>query len=176
MLSMMSSTNDLTNLAQLEWIKKELTSAGAEATSRANSRNPNDMAVQRCLDQLQEELEKIPNKDAFNRVRLVCPEEADSDDFRLVFLQSDRFNVQIAARRIVMHFRHKLELFGQDLLGKKISLSDLTKEDRDPLKCGGVEMFLANDNRTRSVIVINYNKLKYKEKNSMVSFKFSITD
>lgn len=51
-------------------------------------------------------------------------------EFRLLFLRTDTsFNAKQAAAKFVKHFELKLELFGEEKLGREIMLQDLEPDD-----------------------------------------------
>jgi hypothetical protein len=56
------------------------------------------------------------------------------NEFRLMFLRSELFNVHKATRRMMKFLQHKVMYFGEEKLGKVIEWSDLTKDDIDVLK------------------------------------------
>ena len=71
-----------------------------------------------CLSKLQEELDKIEDKPAYNTALQNSPRHVKSYDFRLKFLRAEQFDCRAAAERMVVHFREKLELFGPEKLGR----------------------------------------------------------
>jgi len=54
-------------------------------------------------------------------------------DFCLMFLRAESFDCQKAAQRMVNHFAFKLQLWGKELLGKRITIADLDDETRHAL-------------------------------------------
>ena len=88
--------------------------------------------VRECLRQLDHELQKIPEKTAFDLARSMNFNYVDNVKFRLQFLRADRMNPARAAERLVRHFQAKLELFGMSMLARDITQDDL---DDEALKC-----------------------------------------
>lgn len=58
------------------------------------------------------------------------------NEFRLLFLRADLFNSKLAATRFVKFFALKLKLFGNDVLGRDIRLSDLGQDELDFMRSG----------------------------------------
>jgi hypothetical protein len=48
--------------------------------------------------------------------------------FKLMFLRADQYNARQAAEWMAKYYSHKLYLFGEDTLVKKITLDDLESE------------------------------------------------
>ena len=72
--------------------------------------------------------------------------------FRLKFLRAEKFDAALAASRLVLHFEEKLELFGEDLLGREIQLSDLDQDDLDTLNMGYLQVLPEPDTNNRKVL------------------------
>ncbi|KAL3926189.1 MAG: hypothetical protein SGBAC_013570 [Bacillariaceae sp.] len=85
--------------------------------------------VQQSLLDLQEEIDKLPDKKAYNLAEKQDASYVEDKDFRLAFLRCDRFDCQKAALRIVRHFQMKLYLFGADMLAMDIIQDDLDTDD-----------------------------------------------
>lgn len=96
------------------------------------------------------------------------PSFFEDEAFRLQFLRVDSFNVKQACNRLVRHFEKKLELFGPDLLGKKITLNDLSEEDMDFMRSGGIQVLPAKDRGGRHVMFSSHRKWKYKDVKNVV--------
>ena len=71
--------------------------------------------------------------------------------FRLLFLRSERFHAQRTARKMVGYFEYKCDLFGADKLVKKITLDDLSKDDRTTLQTGAMQILPNRDKSGRAV-------------------------
>lgn len=66
---------------------------------------------------------------AFERAVFLRPSLENDDNMLLMFLRADRYDATSAAKRLLLHFEHKLELFGDAKLPKKITLDDLDEDD-----------------------------------------------
>eukprot|EP00529_Nitzschia_sp_RCC80_P002194 CAMPEP_0113494020 /NCGR_PEP_ID=MMETSP0014_2-20120614/28893_1 /TAXON_ID=2857 /ORGANISM="Nitzschia sp." /LENGTH=897 /DNA_ID=CAMNT_0000387903 /DNA_START=253 /DNA_END=2946 /DNA_ORIENTATION=- /assembly_acc=CAM_ASM_000159 len=76
-----------------------------------------------------------------------------SAEFQLPFLRSNQWDVDSAAKQIIDYFDIKLQLFGPELLCKpKITLGDLSKEDRKQLDTGFFQFLPARDVAGRAIV------------------------
>eukprot|EP00934_Nitzschia_sp_Nitz4_P005223 Nitzschia sp. Nitz4//scaffold37_size175936//85170//86912//NITZ4_002048-RA/size175936-processed-gene-0.223-mRNA-1//-1//CDS//3329549794//5213//frame0 len=73
--------------------------------------------------------------------------------FQLSFLRADLFDVNKAALRFVRHFQAKLDLFGEALLGKKITQDDLDEDALRVLYSGYTQYLPLRDRGGRLVHV-----------------------
>eukprot|EP00934_Nitzschia_sp_Nitz4_P002157 Nitzschia sp. Nitz4//scaffold72_size95085//18070//19503//NITZ4_004747-RA/size95085-processed-gene-0.7-mRNA-1//1//CDS//3329557336//2157//frame0 len=90
--------------------------------------------VRNCLQELDLELAGSKmNKVAYKLAMDQDPAYVQSSEFRLRFLRSCRFDVKQSAKRFILHFKLKYELFGKELLTKDITQEDLNQEDLDAL-------------------------------------------
>jgi hypothetical protein len=71
---------------------------------------------------------------------------------KIRFLRADDFDPAAAAARMVAHFNLKLDLFGSDLLGRDIRLDDLSDDDLESLRGGGMQLLQVPDHATRGVV------------------------
>ena len=69
--------------------------------------------VERCLSQMEDEIQKIKKRAAYNKAHFLAPTKVKCRDFRLMFLRGTSFDPRAAAKRIVTHFHNKAELFGK---------------------------------------------------------------
>jgi hypothetical protein len=106
------------------------------------------------LHQLEVCLTQIDPKPAYNRALYQAPEYVRNDQFRLLFLRGERFNVQAAAQLMVLHFEEKQRLFGADVLGRDIRLDDLSDVDRKELEKGFLQILPVRDRAGRIVVCI----------------------
>ena len=79
--------------------------------------------VEECLKQLKtklEEMRKGTSSDlaAYDLAMSANPTYVKNKEFRLMFLRAERGDANKAAVRMVRHFQYKLELFGEELIGK----------------------------------------------------------
>ncbi|KAL3927399.1 MAG: hypothetical protein SGBAC_013103 [Bacillariaceae sp.] len=94
--------------------------------------------IQESLVRIQNEIELLPDKRAYNSAERLDPQYVKNSDFHLSFLRCEKFDCQKAALRIVRHFQMKLDLFGEDNLAMDITQDDLDMDDMDAVySCGG---------------------------------------
>lgn len=109
--------------------------------------------IQERLDLLEIELNKIPDekKQAYNAALKVDKEYVQDEKFRLMFLRVDRFNVKLAAIRLVTFLDKKQECFGVSLLTRRVFFTDLDADAQSIVKSGALQVFPARDRSGRVV-------------------------
>ena len=110
-----------------------------------------DFLNQKLAD-LELELLRIVDKKAYYMAKATSPGYVCDREFRLMFLRADYFNPKDAARRLVNHFDTKLELFGEELLGRDIRLSDLTDLEVESLRTGYYQLLPQRDSAGRPIL------------------------
>jgi hypothetical protein len=109
--------------------------------------------VSESLGKLENELETIRKKQAYDYAYALDPQYVKKRELRLRFLRSTSFDIRIAASRIVKHFEVKMELFGKAKLTKDITQDDLNKEDLECLHCGYNQLLPVRDQAGRGVML-----------------------
>lgn len=71
----------------------------------------------------------------------------------LLFLRCDAFDIAKAGQRIYLHFDTKLTLFGQDKLGRDITLNDFDAHDMDCYKAGFFQILPVRDRAGRAICI-----------------------
>ena len=107
--------------------------------------------VNRCLEEMDDEIQKVRHRAAYNKAHFLSPKYVTSKFFRLMFLRATSFDPRAAGRRIVAHFENKAVLFGEDMVAKKIAFSDLTKDDKAVLLSGYAQFLPQPDSAGRTV-------------------------
>lgn len=105
-----------------------------------------------CLEKLEEELRKIKKGTAYLQAEIQSKEYIASENFRLMFLRSERFCARESAARLIRYFDEKLALFGLEKLTKDIHLSDLDNESLKCLRTGMFQILPNKDSSGRSVL------------------------
>jgi hypothetical protein len=144
--------------------------SGRESTTnfkREISEDPN--MVTNKLKEFDTALRSIPDKAAYDIAHLIGATYVESRAFRLMFLRTTEFDVQASAERMVKHFEMKLELFGQDKLGKKICLSDLEEDDLAVMETGFSQLLPNTDIGGRRMIFDRPQTTVYKTRENFVS-------
>ena len=107
------------------------------------------------LIQLELELDKITEKEAYNQALIQDPNFVKNCNFRIRFLRAERFVAAEAAVRMVRHFQYKMELFGASKLVKDIKIEDLHSEDIKVLESGFIQLLPVRDRAGRAVMCWN---------------------
>jgi len=95
--------------------------------------------------------------------------EAQSKDFvsdrsfRLRFLRTEHFDAQAAAQRFMKFFDLKLDVWGEEKLGKKITLADFDENDMATLEHGHMQLLPIRDHVGRRILFNNLNHLRYQD-------------
>jgi hypothetical protein len=110
--------------------------------------------IERCLFDLEMEIQKISQKAAYNQAKATAPEDVGCSKFQLMFLRAERFNANNAAARLVKYFEGKLKLFGPDKLTKIITMEDLNEDDMATLKSGYLQLLPERDRAGRAIIIV----------------------
>jgi hypothetical protein len=114
------------------------------------------------LKRLEEEVNKIKARAAYERALFMSPSYVKDADFRIMFLRADFFDPKKAAMRMVNYFHHKLRLFGMDRLVRAITLDDLNEDDLSDMLAGSLQVLPQTDRSGRTVVVSFYEKHGYK--------------
>ncbi|CAJ1965021.1 unnamed protein product [Cylindrotheca closterium] len=109
--------------------------------------------IHESLVRLQNEIDILRDKKAYNIAERLDPEYVRDQEFCLAFLRCEKFDCQKAALRIVRHFQMKLDLFGEDKLAKDITQDDLDMDDMDALYSAAGRFLDAHDSGRR---IINF--------------------
>jgi len=118
-----------------------------------NQMEESPQLIQISLLALDEQLEYVKVKEAYETAKSIDPTYVSNNDFRLQFLRAERFDVKKAASRLVLHFRIKHELFGREKLCKNITQDDLDDDDIDALYDGYQQILPLRDQAGRVVFV-----------------------
>jgi hypothetical protein len=92
---------------------------------------------------------------AFDRAIFFKPSMSQDRKFKLMFLRADCFDATKAAERMAKYFKVKLSLFGEAKLAKRITLDDLSDEDRADLR---LKTFHKNDPVGRPVWFFDFSE------------------
>lgn len=96
----------------------------------ANESKEDDQFVEEKLEELNLQINKIRKKPAYDFALFLCPAYVTDRAFCLMVLRSESFDVGLTAKRVVIYFEVKLELFGIDKLVRDITYEDLDEDDR----------------------------------------------
>ena len=110
--------------------------------------------IDQRLHLLEEEIQLIKKRTAYDRALFLSPKYVLDRDFRLMFLRSELFDVRKAANRLVRFFESKKELWGDDKLARPITLDDFDEDSLAVLKHGSVQVLHEKDQSGRSVFFL----------------------
>ena len=108
--------------------------------------------VQERLAALQECLQRISAKEAYNIAYQKGPQYVSDPKFLLMFLRADEFDAAKAADRLVKFHKGIRQYFGDRVLGRPLTLSDLDKDDMACLKAGPLQRLTSRDSSGRAVL------------------------
>ncbi|CAJ1934427.1 unnamed protein product [Cylindrotheca closterium] len=110
--------------------------------------------IETSLKEMENEIQKIKKKPAFEKAMKMNPGHVCNRQFRLQFLRCEFFICKNAAARLVFHFEKKEMIFGDgDVLGRDVRLSDLSQQDLMSMQSGALQILPTRDITGRSVLV-----------------------
>ena len=115
-----------------------------------------------AINKLNEHLTTITTKPAYERAVQQNSSYTLDPAFLLMFLRANEYDPHRSAEMIVAHFEEKLELFGEDKLTKQIELCDLSDDDMESLRSGGLQIASSKDKAGR--IIVFFRKEQYRWK------------
>jgi hypothetical protein len=121
------------------------------------------------MGQLKEELGRIGHRSVAYR-KALAQSANYVDSLYLMFLRRDNFDAQKAAARMLGHFDLKLTLWGEDKLGRDVTLDDFSKHDMACLKDGCFQVLPSRDRAGRTMYCNVCYHQKYHERENLVRF------
>jgi hypothetical protein len=119
--------------------------------------------ISRSLQLLEEAIDRIEEKEAYETALFVIPDHVTDDHFVLAFLRADQFDANAAAQRMVNYWERKVELFGTDrAFHPYLSIFDLKEEDYPAFRKGHHRL-LPNPDESGRALVFRY--YAYADKN-----------
>lgn len=109
--------------------------------------------ISHSLQQLDFELSKLVDRAAYDSAKEMNPAYVKDESLRLKFLRTDLFDAKKAATRIGLFFKHKLDLFGKELLTKNITQDCLSEEAMRALYLGNFRLLEERDSSGRALFV-----------------------
>ena len=132
--------------------------------------NESPEKMRELADQVLLEVKRIRERSAFDKALFLSPEYVSDPDFLAMFLRTENYNVKLAARRLVRHFHHKLELFGEERIGRPILCDDLDDDDKETLLSGRAQIVKERrDSAGRLIFYSGEGIVNYKEPIHQVS-------
>lgn len=141
-------------IARLSLIEHEQAVFDVHGLPQFHNEDPPD--VDMYLEQMDNEIHKIPNRHAYELAKYWDEEYVANPTFQLSFLRCDMFDPKVAAQRMVYHFERKRMLFGEsEILGRDIRMSDLSLEDIVVLESGFFQVLPHRDTAGRLVLAVS---------------------
>jgi len=94
------------------------------------------------------------DREAYNLAVEIDASYVQNTKFRLKFLRCELWNAELAAKRLLKYMKTKMELFGRELLCKKICQEDLPPQAQRALMEGGLQHMPVRDSRGRLVTLM----------------------
>jgi len=130
----------------------ERTRAMEDIHGVADPYEENDAKMKQLLQRMDEAIEAIREKPAYQRAFEMSPAFVQDAEFRTMFLRADGLNPQRAAMRLTQFFEHKRQLFGENkLVQKTITMQDLNEDDLSVLYGGQYQISKQKDQVGRVV-------------------------
>mmetsp|Transcript_3235 Transcript_3235/g.4416 ORF Transcript_3235/g.4416 Transcript_3235/m.4416 type:complete len:211 (-) Transcript_3235:524-1156(-) len=131
--------------------------------------------ITEALSLFNEEIDKLADKDreGIAKAEKRCPEIINTKEHKLMFLRSDNFMVDLAAKRFANYWNKRIELFGEKAFSP-LTISDSLNNDKEALNTAFCKLLKAKDDVGRSIIYMDPALLddsKY-TRDSMVSVHF----
>jgi hypothetical protein len=130
--------------------------------------DPPDLVAQ-SLEQMEKEIKAIRKRTLYDRALFLNPKLVKDEKFRLMFLRAEYFDARRAAKRIVLHFEYKKELWGESRLVKTITLDDLDEDDMDCLRSHPFQPPGAKDRAGRAIFFCGQKYSRYNSWKNLVS-------
>ena len=111
--------------------------------------------VDQKLAELEGVLGDIKKNTVYEKVAFLAPSYVKDREFLMMFLRSDQFDANKAARRVINYFDSKKILFGEEKLCKRITLDDLGEDDMAALMSGGFIYLDAYDVSGRRLVLVS---------------------
>uniref|UniRef100_A0A7S3L0N6 CRAL-TRIO domain-containing protein n=1 Tax=Amphora coffeiformis TaxID=265554 RepID=A0A7S3L0N6_9STRA len=125
-----------------------------------------DEMIAQKLKQFEEELEKLPQdqKHGLQQAQEKCPAEL-TNEFKLMFLRSEVFNADLAAKRYAHYWDKRVEICGPEKAFLPLTLDGALRDDEVALKIGFVNYLAGcSDPHGRAILYVlpgNQDKTKY---------------
>lgn len=108
----------------------------------------------RALAKMENEINMIPSKIAFDKSQQYQNTHVNDADFRLKFLRSELFEEKKAASRMVKYLDMVSELFGDFALRRQIQMSDFTREEMQVFRVGHQQLLPYRDRSGRRIFTL----------------------
>jgi hypothetical protein len=128
-----------------------------------------------CTQQLDEEISDLSRtrRKELDRAFFLRPSFRMDIKFKLMFLRADNYDAKKAASRMANFFVYKQYLFGEDKLGKTITLDDLDEKDMKIFGEGAVLQLIRKDQIGRPIAFLDWGKFDWENPLNVVRQKLT---
>ena len=120
-------------------------------TGSVSAEKSNAYIIQQAVSTMLQQQQRVSN----NSVSSISANDTmASQDFLLLFLRAEDYDVDAASARLLRFMEEKLELFGAERLLKDITLDDMTETDMHVLKCGMIQRVREKDRAGRDIVIV----------------------
>jgi len=121
--------------------------------------------IAKCIEELRSAVDQLPpqSRKAYNRAVFLRPSVETDDKFQLMFLRAHRFDPKKAAYHMCRSFEHKLKLFGEEKLVKKITLDDLGEVEMIHMYSGAMQVLPSKDSSGRGLFLVTVPNIRLDE-------------
>eukprot|EP00539_Tryblionella_compressa_P002474 CAMPEP_0178741338 /NCGR_PEP_ID=MMETSP0744-20121128/5085_1 /TAXON_ID=913974 /ORGANISM="Nitzschia punctata, Strain CCMP561" /LENGTH=493 /DNA_ID=CAMNT_0020394201 /DNA_START=7 /DNA_END=1488 /DNA_ORIENTATION=+ len=150
-------------LNELSLVERDLILFDVHGLPTADEDDPPN--VNEYFTQLERALEESSSEDksAYELVVQQYPNYVSSNEFRLMFLRSEKFDVPKTAAKIIHHFNVKRYLFGDgEVMGRPVKLKDLSEDDMESLEAGFIQVSPTRDAAGRTILLLAPGQRKFK--------------
>jgi hypothetical protein len=110
-------------------------------------------SMQTWLSRLDTHLNEIKRGTAYEIAETMDRCYVRSVKFRMMFLRAARHKSKVAAKRMIRFFEFKYRLFGRERLAHDITINDLSRDDRECLRNGSLQVLSCRDTAGRKIVV-----------------------
>jgi hypothetical protein len=127
--------------------------------------------INSCLNELEEHLNTLKPNTSYELAESASPEYVRNTDFRLMFIRADFYVAKAAAKRMIKFLDLKRKLFGEDKLGREITLDDFDEDSMDVVKSGYAQISPCKDRAGRPIVFFIQKHKKFKKPEDVVCIK-----
>ena len=169
------TADDMSSLIALELNNLSIQEREAvyEDLHAVRKKDPPMEEMKEKIEELKREMQNSRTAQIYNKAKFLNPAYVNDPKFLFIFLRTTDYNVKEAAQLLASHFTQKLELFGSNCIGRRITYDDLNDDSREILSSGVYSVFPRKDLAGRLVFLINRKFLKFTHALNAVSHLMS---
>ena len=145
----------------------EINVYGGESTAGPDSPPPAPLSMDDCsrLAALDQHMMVLPAQStaAYFRATAECPDEV-SNERKLLFLQSEKNSVPLAAQRLALYWQYRLDGFGEDRCFEPMTLAGTMRDEAvNMVKSGLFQLMPNTDAAGRAIIFYRFGKRDFSQ-------------